>query len=587
MKPRQTIVRFALTVFVLAPSVAVAASEFGLPQMLASYAHEDAFVGSARVATDGAGVWIAVWHAEGTPFGAAGEQVAVYSRSVDDAATWSAGALLRPEFADATVNPAIATNAGGRWIVAVEHDGLIQITTSNDDGLSWSAPETIYSPATFSSCRPQSIVTDGTGLWIVAWYDSDGIELSRSEDDGLTWSAPQVLSSDVTSSLCGYGALGGPRLRGAGDGTWIAVWQPDYPFWSPAYSRSVDGGMTWGPVEKLSNYPLIGSVAHIDTDGEGTWFVAWSSRHQNDIEQNLRGALSIDNGASFQTSNFPEIANLGNSVHVAALGNDEWQLAWTSTDFLDGSIGNDSDILTMYSRDGGASWSSPSALLTSARADGEKHDSRASLAVVRETGRAGVVSVFSDAGTVGIEFAGASRECPAAPRNDCFTALRERGSNLFLNDSQTTLDRIQWKWRYGAEVTPADFGDPSVSGDYVVCLYERLGANPGLIGEWDIGAASTCSGKPCWRTKATSVLYSDRAQSRGAVRSLKIKAGADERSSLLLRMSGPSLATPKLPLDVSAPVRLQLHSLGTSACWDGTHDQAETNDDKFFSSEAP
>jgi hypothetical protein len=100
-------------------------------------------------------------------------------------------------------------------------------------------------------------------------------------------------------------------------------------------------------------------------------------------------------------------------------------------------------------------------------------------------------------------------------------------------------------------------------------------------------AGGTCKkGAACWTQKPGQVDYRDTDQEHGAIKKFRVRAGVEGKASIRLKGSGPALALPRLPLDISPAVRMQLVNLGTGVCWDGTHASASTNDDLKFVSKS-
>ena len=76
----------------------------------------------------------------------------------------------------------------------------------------------------------------------------------------------------------------------------------------------------------------------------------------------------------------------------------------------------------------------------------------------------------------------------------------------------------------------------------------------------------------------------DPSLEHGSVKKLAIRSGSDGEASVRVRLAGPALALPLLPLDTTAPVRIQLLNLASGACWEGIHTVATTNNASKFES---
>jgi hypothetical protein len=556
---------------------ATASTDFGVPRSLPI----TGIAGSTDLATDGQGVWVSVWITSDATLGVtAGQTSVAFSRSIDDGETWSAPQLIRPEIMTSApdyLETDIATDGQGNWIVSHSAatyspvaSGVVQISASSDDGATWGAPVTMYSSATRYNAYAR-IESDGAGTWIVVWDAHDdsiagggtgwsGVAFRRSTDGGATWSPAARLNN--VSSLDG----GVPAIAWGSNGTWGVVWRDwDYIL---QFVRSTDNGQTWS-----AQTPLGGGVRmSLASDGQGRWVAVSENLVKIDIWQ------STDDGMTWQLrGGVPEVNHVfQHSTSVISRGSGEWQFAWQAVNFGHWYLGNDSDIFTMYSRDDGATWSTPATLVADAR--------------YNEYNEGGVVLANSPSKTIamwsfsdGRKLATAVQACPATAREDCFQPSTPESASLSISDLASSKDRLVWKWGSGIGTTDADLGDPTVSGDYAVCLYEKSGSSLGLISEWDVRAATTCGADPCWKKKTDKVSYADRKLAQGSVTRLSVQA-LPSGDKLRVSMAAPALSPPRLPLDVTSPVRIQLINTATNACWESVHSQARSNEPDSFRS---
>jgi hypothetical protein len=139
-------------------------------------------------------------------------------------------------------------------------------------------------------------------------------------------------------------------------------------------------------------------------------------------------------------------------------------------------------------------------------------------------------------------------------------------------------DRIDWRWRAGPWVSPEEFGDPTQTTDYELCVYDGTGRL--VVG------ASIPAGAGWVRRGALEYRYADATLAHAGVRKLGLRAsglagdtGAADRAALRLQARGKAdtLATttagnfpdlPGFPLELGPDgLRAQLaNSLGY--CWE-------------------
>ncbi len=358
-----------------------------------------------RIVTDGHGTWITIWAATSGIGGALGtDSDVVVARSQGLGVTWTAPLAVN---ANAKTDdafdfaPALATDGHGLWIaVWVATNGLdtdIFAARSTNGGASWSAPQPIHLDAASDGANddhPQ-IATNGTGTWVVVWdanartgTDRD-VFAARSVDGGFTWSAPAALAATAATDR---GTDQRPQLATDGEGRWLVVWASNDTLggttgndFDVLVARSTDGAATWTPAGALNTNATtdrgLDDRPQIATDGTGTWVAAWVS------DENLGGLLgtdldvltarSTDGGVTWSApaalnANAATDAGEDGGPTLTVDGAGTWVAAWESTDTLGGTIGDDFDILMAHSIDGGAHWSTPHALDPGAASDGRR-----------------------------------------------------------------------------------------------------------------------------------------------------------------------------------------------------------------------
>ena len=349
-----------------------------------------------QVATDGDGIWLAVWDA---PI----QQQILSARSMDDGATWSDPvAVFTGAGPQTSIAPQIATDGAGIWVVVwhsgdtlggtIDFDNDILVARSTDDGTSWGAAAALNGNAETDTGRdefPQistdGLWTEGPVTWVAVWSSTDDLSgtigtdfdklVARSTDGGLNWSGPVPLNTNAATDLL---VTDSDTLGFSTDGvTWVAVWSSRNDLGGPAgtdfdilVTRSTDKGLSWSdPAALNTNATTDGSAddvfPEVTADGLGNWVAVWTTSIQ------IRTASSADDA---QTWSAPVVIDTNTSPlpvfpQVTSDGAENWIAVWPSINTLGGAIGTDFDILRAESRDVGASWTPASALNSNAATD--------------------------------------------------------------------------------------------------------------------------------------------------------------------------------------------------------------------------
>ncbi len=178
--------------------------------------------------------------------------------------------------------------------------------------------------------------------------------------------------------------------------------------------------------------------------------------------------------------------------------------------------------------------------------------------------------------------------CPLSPRLDCREATT---ATLQLRDADadgaSARDKLTWKWSDEPVTVVDDFGDPTTSSDYVLCLYG--GAAGLLIAGAELPAAATCGASACWRESGQKGFkFKDAAAAYGGVKSLALKADSSAgRARVTVRGKGAALNFVGLPFP--DPVLVQLNRVDSAICWQTTHalGSFQTNEASSFKSRIP
>lgn len=349
--------------------------------------------------------WIVVWNSEKDA--GAGDDVDTdifFSRSANGGASWSNSAPIHPnETADgfnSDSNPRVATDGNETWVVvwestaplgnAGQSDLDIVYSRSTDDGVTWSAPAHLNSNAVNASGADFSpfIASNKASVWTVVWRSTDALNGNLSDDDevlvsystngGAAWSNAAFLNSDHATDQ-GEAPIGNEdnvRALSLGGNNWVVTWDraSDGDIDLGMVSRSVDGGQSWSPPAAIeipdlskagtggekqfctTHYEIWFGGKGVSTPGILTTFTCdisaetppGSKASGNDFD--IHTMISADGGMTWTDSEFVNtnaFSDVGDDETSVMASDTDGNLVvvWSSFDTLNNTIGGDADIV--------------------------------------------------------------------------------------------------------------------------------------------------------------------------------------------------------------------------------------------------
>jgi len=126
-------------------------------------------------------------------------------------------------------------------------------------------------------------------------------------------------------------------------------------------------------------------------------------------------------------------------------------------------------------------------------------------------------------------------------------------------------DQVVWKWTKGAATTVAEFGFPTVSDSYELCVYD---ATSDVIFHGHVPASGTCAGVACWKTlPGKGYNYKDKNRTPDGMEKLQLIAGVAGSAKVSAKGKGELLVMPTLGA-LPLPITVQLR--GAGQCWGAT-----------------
>jgi phospholipase C len=161
--------------------------------------------------------------------------------------------------------------------------------------------------------------------------------------------------------------------------------------------------------------------------------------------------------------------------------------------------------------------------------------------------------------------------CPPSPVNGCQADAATKGR------VQLGKGKFKFKWVNSATVGTSDFGSPTSTTNYILCLYDNGTKKMSLRAP----AGGTCGTKPCWKASGTSGFkYADKDGTPDGLLKETLKSGSAGHGKILAKGGGLNLQLPTLPL--TTPVRVQVRQDNSNTCWEATFSTFTTNTSTLY-----
>jgi hypothetical protein len=112
-------------------------------------------------------------------------------------------------------------------------------------------------------------------------------------------------------------------------------------------------------------------------------------------------------------------------------------------------------------------------------------------------------------------------------------------------DIVSSRRKLNWKWLKGAQTELSDFGDPTTTTSYALCVYDEVGGVPASTTTFDIAPANLCGSDPCWKAKGErGFKYKNDAGNADGITSILMKSGQNGKAKVIVKGRGLNLALP-------------------------------------------
>ncbi len=151
--------------------------------------------------------------------------------------------------------------------------------------------------------------------------------------------------------------------------------------------------------------------------------------------------------------------------------------------------------------------------------------------------------------------------CPVTPDVACKFAATASLSYK-NNPDDDAKDAFAFKLSKGANALVGDFGDPTTTDAYDVCLY----ADGNLAASMAVAADGDCADKSCWVAKTKGPAFKDKTGANDGVTAIKLAAPDDGTDTTKISVKAKGTNLPDVTLPIDTPIAVQVrNALGN--CW--------------------
>jgi cysteine-rich repeat protein len=156
---------------------------------------------------------------------------------------------------------------------------------------------------------------------------------------------------------------------------------------------------------------------------------------------------------------------------------------------------------------------------------------------------------------------------PAAPAPTCAQAGPRGGTLALVHTSGLRRDHVHFRWSRGPAVAMSDFGNPTTTTRYALCVYDEVNGVPSSPYRGEPGG--TCGRTSCWRQVPNGWSFTSRPTTPNDLTRVVLHAGGAGKATLAATADRADLALVPFPLRATPAVVAQLRTT-TGACWGAT-----------------
>ena len=174
--------------------------------------------------------------------------------------------------------------------------------------------------------------------------------------------------------------------------------------------------------------------------------------------------------------------------------------------------------------------------------------------------------------------------CVTTPRSGCLRSTAPHGSTLAIRrTADGSGNKLAWRLGKGAATSAGDFGDPTATTPYALCLFDTAANGSQPLMTAAVPADGMCGTKPCWKARGAPAGtkgydYRDSAGASAGIRRVALRPGSDRQARVAVKGNGMTLSLPTLP---RSGFRVQLQTPDVGACWEADFTASDSTATSF------
>jgi len=165
------------------------------------------------------------------------------------------------------------------------------------------------------------------------------------------------------------------------------------------------------------------------------------------------------------------------------------------------------------------------------------------------------------------------------PATTCQPALAGGKAKLTMKApvGTSSKNQLKWSWRSSGAVAFEDFGNPTASTNFTLCVIDQQGLRASATAP----AESPCGAGCAWKMRSKGWAYKESSTTPDGILTMQLGAGSvPGQGKMSVRAKGAQLVLPSAAL--TPPVVVRVVRSDAPSCWEATYSTPTVNDGASF-----